>query len=73
MTIANIVAELDAEITRLEQVKALLSNGQGSRATGVASGNVVASRRKRTLSAEARKKIAEAQRKRWAKQKKAKQ
>ncbi|HEY2471369.1 MAG TPA: hypothetical protein VGI45_26490 [Terracidiphilus sp.] len=68
MTIANIVDELDAEIARLHQVKKLLSNG-----SNVRPGNQVAKkspgRKKRTLSAEARKKIAEAQRKRWAAQK----
>lgn len=69
MTIENIVAELDAEISRLEQVRNLLSNGAGLFA-GRNSGDGV-SRKKRVLSPEARQRIAEAQRKRWAAQKKA--
>lgn len=66
MEIGQIVAELDAEIARLQQVRALL----GGRETG----NVRSAgqpRKKRTLSAEARARIAAAQRARWAKQKKA--
>lgn len=69
MTIANIIEELDAEIARLEQVRTLLSNGRGLRVSNPSVGNVVAAPKKRTLSPEARKKIAEAQRKRWAAQK----
>ena len=69
MTIANIIEELDAEIARLEQVRTLLSNGRALRVGRLTSGSVVASRKKRTLSPAARKKIAEAQRKRWAAQK----
>jgi hypothetical protein len=67
MTIANIIEELDAEIARLQQVRALLSNGRGA-GPGGSTGTV---RRKRVLSAEAREKIAAAQRKRWAAQKRA--
>jgi hypothetical protein len=73
MAIADILAEIDSEIARLEEVKRLLSNTSGFRSDGPASRRSVATnktgRRKRTLSAEARKKIAEAQRKRWAAQK----
>ena len=76
MTIASIVKELDAEIARLQQVRALLSD---RRYTGIASiattgrprGRKSVARKKRTLSPEARQKIAEAQRKRWASQKRA--
>lgn len=68
MAIAEIIVELDAEIARLEQVRKLLSDGRS-----VQLGNPVTKKKagpkKRTLSAEARKKIAEAQRKRWAAQK----
>lgn len=64
MTIANIIRELDAEIARLQQVKAILSSGSKiKRATRPV--------RKRVLSKEARARIAAAQRKRWAAQKKA--
>ena len=60
----RILAELDSEISRLQQVRSLLTQNGAKPATKPAT-----KRRKRTLSAEARKKIADAQRKRWAKQK----
>ncbi len=76
MTIASIVEELDAEIVRLQQVRKLLSNGSrldtakltAAAGKGSASSPCV---KKRILSPEARKRIAEAQRKRWAAVKKA--
>ena len=83
MAIENIIAQLDAEISRLNQVRNLLSatgkveakitavKGKSTRktrgkgkATLKANGVV-----KRVLSPEARKAIADAQRKRWALQK----
>jgi hypothetical protein len=74
MAIENLISEIDAEIARLEQVRALLS-GTTSRAAkkrgrpaGVAP---VTKPAKRVMSAEARERIAAAQRKRWAKQKRA--
>lgn len=69
MNIEQIVAEVDAEISRLEQVKFLLT-----RVTGSVSRRglpAVPGRKKRVLSAEARERIAAAQRRRWAAQKKA--
>jgi hypothetical protein len=60
----QIIAELDIEIARLREVRALLSGS----ADGIKS---KAPTKRRTLSAEARKRIAEAQKKRWAKAKKA--
>ena len=70
MTIANILEELDAEIARLQKVKKLLSHPSRPAADGLGSTQSTKTRRKkRTLSAEARKKIADAQRKRWAAQK----
>ena len=74
MSISAILQGLDAEIARLQQAKQLLSGmsrsipSSGVRGTKVGSG---AGRRKRVLSTEARQRIAEAQRKRWAAQKKA--
>jgi hypothetical protein len=62
METRQIIAELDKEITLLQTVRALLS-GSSNKAR-------VTSKR-RTLSPEARKKIADAQKKRWAKAKKA--
>ncbi len=65
MTLDQILSSLDAEIAQLERARALLS---GIAATKTAPPQ---SRRKGKMSAEGRKRIAEAQRKRWAKQKKA--
>lgn len=63
MTIDKILASIDFEIAQLQQVRALLS-GEG---TKKAATPIVRKRRK--LSAAARKRIGDAQRKRWAKQK----
>ena len=64
MSIKSILAEIDVEIARLQEVKKLLSSA------GVGSGNksttAARKRSKRKLSPEARARIAEAQRKRWA-------
>jgi hypothetical protein len=76
MTIDSILAQIDSEIARLTQVRALLS-GSGKSATKTATKAATAAiaapragrRKKRVLSADARKRIAEAQRKRWAAQK----
>ncbi|HEY1501237.1 MAG TPA: hypothetical protein VGF88_16810 [Acidobacteriaceae bacterium] len=69
MNIEQIVAELNAEIARLEQVKFLLTRDSGSAShKGLPT---APARKKRVLSAEARERIAAAQRKRWAAQKKA--
>ena len=65
MTMDGILAEIDDEINRLQQVRKLLtSTGAQSPATKPATGE-----RKRKMSAAARKRIGDAQRKRWAKQK----
>jgi hypothetical protein len=69
MTIASILDELDAEIARLQEVKNLLSSASRTTADGNSTVAKPVRPKKRTLSAEARKKIAEAQRKRWAAQK----
>jgi hypothetical protein len=62
MDTAQLVTEIDSEIARLQQARALLA-GVGSATPAKAP------RRKRTLSAEARARIAAAQKRRWAKQK----
>jgi hypothetical protein len=63
MTIDKIIASIDTEIAQLERARALLSSdGTKKTATPVV-------RKRRKLSAASRKKIADAQRKRWAKQK----
>jgi hypothetical protein len=63
MTIDNILASIDSEIAQLKQARALLS-GDGTKKTAT---HVVPKKRK--MSAAARKRIGDAQRKRWAKQK----
>jgi len=76
MVIQQLVTALDEEIARLQQVRGLLLGGGAARngrsaasfAYGANAGAPV--RKRRTLSAAARAKIAAAQRKRWAKQKK---
>lgn len=72
MEIEKILAQIDSEIARLNQARALLATiaptgkKSGSKATkAFAKGKP---RKKRVLSAEARKRIADAQRKRWAAQ-----
>jgi hypothetical protein len=74
MAIAEVLSSVDEEIDRLKQVRALLLGG----GTGVENGRSAVSEasklktpKKRVLSAEARERIAAAQRKRWAAQKKA--
>lgn len=70
MTIDSILAQIDSEIARLTQARALLSNaGKVSAQVKSAPSKPAGRRRKRVLSAEARKRIADAQRKRWAAQK----
>ena len=68
MTREEIVVAIDEEISRLEKVRALLQ-GSGSGKL-FAAGSITGVRKKRHLSAEARKRIADAQKRRWAKQKK---
>ena len=75
MSIASIVSEIDSEISRLEQAKALLSDAEApKKGPGRPRGNTAAKaapvkRKRRTLSAAARAKIAAAQKARWAKAK----
>ena len=54
---------IDEELARLRQARALLAGENGY--------SVTAPRKRRPLSAEARKRIADAQKKRWAAQKRA--
>lgn len=74
MSIDLIVQQIDSEIARLTQARALLA-GIGKSVTvspAVAAKSApvkAAKKKKRVLSPEARKRIADAQRKRWAAQK----
>jgi hypothetical protein len=75
MGLNEIVAALDDEISRLQQVRGLLAGTSGNvtqAATSFALGaNQGKTRKRRKLSAEARRSISAAQKKRWAAQKKA--
>ena len=65
MNVTDLLSSIDAEIAALRQARALLA-GDGPSVRRVAK-----PAKKRTLSAEARERIAAAQRLRWAKQRKA--
>ena len=71
MSIETILAEIDAEIARLTQVRALLAGTKtvSSSGTKAKTSKGPGRKKKRVLSADARKRIADAQRKRWAAQK----
>jgi hypothetical protein len=71
MPIKNILAEIDAEIARLQQARVLLSGDTVKRGLGRPPA-VPIEVKKRNLSAEGRARIAAAVKARWAKQKKAK-
>jgi hypothetical protein len=68
--VAEILEHIDQEIARLERAKALLSGGASK--TGKASAVGFARKnKKRNLTPEGRKRIAEAVRRRWERQRKA--
>jgi hypothetical protein len=73
MAIEKILADIDAEIARLTQARALLATLGSPATTSETKAKKAPVKakpaKKRFLSAEARKKIADAQRRRWAKQK----
>lgn len=64
MDTAQLISEIDSELSRLQQARALLSGRDSATQPKLA-------RKKRTLSPEARARIAAAQKLRWAKQKRA--
>ncbi len=86
MEVTRILAEIDAQIAKLQQARGLLAGGSttassaapAKKAVGRPRKNVEAtpkpaaggSRKKRNLSPEARKRIADAQKRRWAERKK---
>ena len=74
MTIDSIIAEIDSEIARLTQARNLLAAAGKTKSAPATSRRAKPSAAKkggkrRTLSPEARKRIADAQRRRWAAQK----
>lgn len=66
MSLSDLLSAIDSEISRLQKARAILAGAGKSAASSKAKSKP---RRKRTMSAEGRKRIAEAQRKRWAAQK----
>jgi len=72
MTIEVVLSQIDAEISRLEQARALLSGEVQKRKPGRPKGAVAPiATKKRKMSPEGRARIAAAVKARWAKQKKA--
>jgi hypothetical protein len=84
MDVTKIVAEIDAQIASLQHARSVLAGLQGTQGSGVSSkplrgrpkGSVNAPKtakpaaRKRSLSPEGRKRIAEAMKRRWAERRK---
>jgi hypothetical protein len=74
MAIESILTQIDAEIARLTHIRSLLSSGGevSKKSAGTKAKKTPAKpkgKKRRVLSPEARKRIADAQRKRWAAQK----
>ena len=78
MEVSRIIAEIDAQISKLQQARALLAGTTASSAPRAGRGRPKGSKnastattpRKRKLSPEGRKRIADAMRKRWAERRK---
>ena len=79
MEVTEIVRQIDSEIAKLKEARDLLQGGAVKRSPGrpakkaasVPSASVKAGKAKRKLSPEARQRIAEAQKRRWAATRKA--
>jgi hypothetical protein len=71
--VSEILAQIDKEIAQLQQARALLSGGAAPASKKASTGTVAKKtvKKKRNLSPEGRKRIAEAVKRRWAEQKKA--
>ena len=74
MGVSEILAQIDREIAQLQQARALLAGGRASapKAGAAAPAQKPARKKKRNLTPEGRQRIAEAVKRRWAEQKKAK-
>jgi hypothetical protein len=78
MNTDEIIRQIDAEIQRLTEARDVVAGtvrqtaGRNRRKAGGATPNPRAAGQRRTISAEGRAKIAAAQKRRWAKQKRAK-
>lgn len=71
MGVSEILAQLDREIAQLQQARALLTGATAAGNKNSYSSTKKALRKKRNLTPEGRKRIAEAVRRRWAEQRKA--
>jgi hypothetical protein len=69
--VAEILVAIDREIAQLQQARALLNGGSGSKGRTSAFGIKAFARKKRRLTPDGRRRIAEAVKRRWAEQKKA--
>lgn len=78
MEVSRIIAEIDAQISKLQQARALLAGttapttraGRGRPKGSKNAASSAAPRKKRKLSPEGRKRIADAMKKRWAERRK---
>ncbi|MGB7189572.1 MAG: hypothetical protein WBD10_05505 [Acidobacteriaceae bacterium] len=70
MSREQILAAIDQEIGKLQQARKLLQSSGGSKLVSGLTGGGGRPRKKRVLSPEARQRIAAAQKRRWAKQRK---
>lgn len=77
MQVSRIIAEIDAQILKLQKARALLAEGQQpehagrrGRSKGSAHTAKTAAKSKRKMTPEGRKRIAEAMKKRWAERRK---
>ncbi len=70
MQVSRILAEIDSEIERLQQARNLLVGAGGRQRVSSASKPVKRATRKRRISAEGRRRISEALKRRWAAKKK---
>ena len=72
--VSDILAQIDREIAQLQQARTLLGGGHSAtakRSVAAPVGRKSGKKKKRNLTPEGRKRIAEAVRRRWAEQKKA--
>lgn len=69
MGVAEILAQIDREISQLQKARDLLAESQGRAKTATAAPKPA--KKKRRLTPEGRKRIAEAVKRRWAEQRKA--
>ena len=74
MEVNRIITEIDAQILKLQQARALLSDASSPFRSGPGrpKGTANTAKRKRNLSPEGRKRIADAMKKRWAERRKQK-